>query len=282
MNNLHLTHDAEPTGRHDDKGFTLVEILVAIVLVGILSAVAVLGINGLTKSGGTSACTASMDAAKTATLAYYTTNGAYPTTITQMIATTPAMYVLPSGATLNTAAAGSNPAGTVLTGSNWALTMTPAVGTASPTFACSATSGGAVAQVSATAAGTTACPGTFTNWVGEYYNTATLSGSPVLCRDDASIDFSWATGSPDATINADNFSVRWTKEVTFTAGTYTFLVGSDDGGRLFIDGQLVVDAWVDRSYAVSSGQSTLTAGPHLVVMEFFEHGGHARATLTWS
>jgi prepilin-type N-terminal cleavage/methylation domain-containing protein len=268
--------------RGHDSGFTLVEILVAIVLVGILSAVAVLGINGLTKSGGTSACTASMDAAKTATLAYYTANGAYPTTILDLTSTNPPMYVLPNGAKLNTTTSGAFPAGAVLNGSNWALTITPGVGAAAPTFACGATSGGAVTQAPAASAGTTACPGSYTNWVGEYYNVMDLSGKPVLCRDDADVNFSWGGGSPDATVNADIFSVRWTKAVTFTAGTYTFQAGSDDGVRLYIDGVLVVNSWTDRSYGISTGTSTLTAGSHLVVMEFYERGGAARATLTWA
>ena len=42
-------------GRQDDKGFTLIEILIAIVLIGILSAVAVVGISNLVSKGSTSA-----------------------------------------------------------------------------------------------------------------------------------------------------------------------------------------------------------------------------------
>ena len=53
--------------RRDDRGFTLVEILIAIVLVGILSAVVVVGIGNLTSQGSSSACKASADASRAAT-----------------------------------------------------------------------------------------------------------------------------------------------------------------------------------------------------------------------
>ncbi|MEZ5249414.1 MAG: type II secretion system protein [Ilumatobacteraceae bacterium] len=56
-----------------DRGFTLVEILIAIVLVGILSAVVVVGIGNLTDKG-TDAAAASLDAAKSATVVYYGSN----------------------------------------------------------------------------------------------------------------------------------------------------------------------------------------------------------------
>ena len=78
--------------------------------------------------------------------------------------------------------------------------------------------------------------------------------------------------------------MRWTRAQLFAAGTYTFVLGTDDGGRLYIDGVLVIDRWVDQSYPspAPSTQQTLTAGLHTIVVEYYESGGLSRALLNWS
>ena len=115
-----------------DRGFTLVEILIAIVLVGILSAVVVVGIGNLTSQGSSSACTASLDAAKAGSVVYYASHSnAYPATFSDLTSGTalvPAALTLPSGATVNA---------TTVTQGSWTLTMTPGSGFTAPTFACS-------------------------------------------------------------------------------------------------------------------------------------------------
>ncbi|MFM2077258.1 MAG: hypothetical protein RJA49_1148 [Actinomycetota bacterium] len=112
-----------------DEGFTLIEILIAIVVVGILSAVAVVGISSLTSKGGNSACTASADAAKAASVVHYANTGAYPTKLTDMTASTPAVELtLPTGITVNGA-------GLATTGATWTLTISGGGATA-PVFTC--------------------------------------------------------------------------------------------------------------------------------------------------
>jgi len=84
----------------------------------------------------------------------------------------------------------------------------------------------------------------------------------VLNRTDPRIDFNWGDpGSPDASVGDDNFSVRWTGdvEVAFTE-TYTFYTNSDDGVRLWVDGQQLVDNWTDHSATENSGTIDLIAG----------------------
>jgi prepilin-type N-terminal cleavage/methylation domain-containing protein len=129
----------------DDKGFTLVEILIAIVLVGILSAVVVVGIGNLTSKGSTSACSASLDSARSGAVVYYTTTNSYPATLLAMTNPTttpvaPAALTLPDGVTLNTAAVTGPPVVAIgnqaKSGTNWTLTMTPGVAGAAPTFVC--------------------------------------------------------------------------------------------------------------------------------------------------
>ena len=68
-----------------DRGFTMVEILIAIVLVGILSAVVVVGVARLTETGNAAACTASADAARAGSMSYFAAHLAQPTTLAQLI-----------------------------------------------------------------------------------------------------------------------------------------------------------------------------------------------------
>ncbi len=105
----------------------------------------------------------------------------------------------------------------------------------------------------------------------------------VLTRTDPQINFSWA-GAPDEALGEDNFSVRWTGEVeaAFTE-TYIFYTNSNDGVRLWVDGQQLVDNWTDHENTENSGNIDLAAGQtYSVVMEYYDNDGVAVAELRWS
>lgn len=126
-------------------------------------------------------------------------------------------------------------------------------------------------------------PAPSANWRGEYFNNTTLAGAPVLVRDDASINFDWGNGSPAAGVSADNFSVRWTSNVSFgAAGRYRFTTTTDDGVRLFVDDLLIIDQWHDMPKTSFSRELPLSAGVHTVRMEYYEHVGAASALLSWT
>lgn len=117
-------------------------------------------------------------------------------------------------------------------------------------------------------------------WTGEYFNNETLTGTPVLVRTDPAIDFDWGMESPHPSVNSDHFSVRWRGTITVPAGTYRFDMGSDDGSRLWIDDQLVIDRW-DQCCRYWSRTVSLSAGAHQVRMEMHERAGAAWARLYW-
>ncbi len=119
-------------------------------------------------------------------------------------------------------------------------------------------------------------------WRGEYFDNRDLSGTPVLVRSDGAIDFDWDSGSPDPTVPADNFSVRWTRTLSFNAGTYRFLTSTDDGVRVLVDGGLLVDAWYDQKLPnTHTGEIYLAAGRHTITIEYYEHGDKAHAHAWW-
>lgn len=114
-------------------------------------------------------------------------------------------------------------------------------------------------------------------FTGEYFDNTALSGAPVLTRADDAIDFDWGAGSPSAEIPADFFSARWTRTQEYQGGTYRFTVTGDDGVRVLVDGQLVIDGWSYQPPTSYSADVALTAGSHTVVVEYFEHTGGAIA-----
>jgi glucose/arabinose dehydrogenase len=116
-----------------------------------------------------------------------------------------------------------------------------------------------------------------------YFNDINLTGTTVA-RVDPTVDFVWGAGSPAPAIAADTFSARWTGQVQpqFTQ-VYTFYTQSDDGVRLWVNGQQIVNNWTNHATTENSGTISLTAGQRYDIrMEFYENGGSATARLLWS
>ena len=119
---------------------------------------------------------------------------------------------------------------------------------------------------------------------GYYYADQDLSRTPALARVDPTVNFDWGQNAPDASLPADHFSVRWLGQVEPQfSETYTFYARADDGVRLWVNGQLLVDQWHDQGATEYSGQIALQAGQKCDVrMEYYENGGDASAQLRWS
>jgi hypothetical protein len=84
-------------------------------------------------------------------------------------------------------------------------------------------------------------------------------------------------------VAANNFSVRWAKDINFAPGTYTFHTTVEGGARVYVDGKLVIDSWTPQYKVVqSSANVTLPGGSVPVVMEFRKDKGLAQAWLDWS
>jgi glucose/arabinose dehydrogenase len=131
-----------------------------------------------------------------------------------------------------------------------------------------------------TSQGTGPCPnGVFQ---AQYFNNQTLSGTPALDRCETSINYDWGLGGPDNGVGINNFSARWSGSFDFAAGSYVFTARADDGVRVYVDGVLVIDAWVDQAATTYQATRTLTAGAHSVVVEYYEHGGAAVAQVSWA
>jgi hypothetical protein len=96
------------------------------------------------------------------------------------------------------------------------------------------------------------------------------------------VDFDWGGGSPADGVPADNFSARWTKTLTLEeADTYEFTVTSDDGVRLYVDGQKVLDRWINQGATTYAVRRQLSQGAHEIVMEYYEASGDAVAKLRY-
>ncbi|HWA82106.1 MAG TPA: TIM-barrel domain-containing protein [Fimbriimonadaceae bacterium] len=117
----------------------------------------------------------------------------------------------------------------------------------------------------------------------EYFANPDLKGEPAVKRSEKSIDFNWGDGSPDPKIPNDNFSARWTGEVTVPGDrAYHLSVTSDDGCRVWIDGKLVVDKWVPQDSVTNEAPVDLRPGStHDLKVEYMEMQGGALCRLRW-
>jgi hypothetical protein len=121
----------------------------------------------------------------------------------------------------------------------------------------------------------------FTDWKGEYWSNADLTGNPVISRNDKSIDFRWREKAPVLGMPKDKFSVRWTRTVNFQDALYRFSAKADDGIRVYIDGKRLLNEW-----HAATGNTIYTfdkqlKGNHTIVVEYYEGSGNAVVKFWW-
>jgi predicted flap endonuclease-1-like 5' DNA nuclease len=150
--------------------------------------------------------------------------------------------------------------------------------------------GGAVAPFAAAAAGAAVAAAAAKSepaavpadvWRGEYFNNKTLRGKPILVREDAAIDFDWTNNPPAPRVNPDQFSVRWTRMLDLPRGRYRFITTADDGVRLWVNDELLIDDWNDHPAQTHSREVSLPGGPVPVKMEYYENDFDSMVRLTW-
>jgi GH35 family endo-1,4-beta-xylanase len=117
----------------------------------------------------------------------------------------------------------------------------------------------------------------------QYYNNSDLTAL-VLTRVEPNVNFNWGAGSPSTSIGAETFSARFSGQVEadFTE-TYTFKVTADDGARLYVNGQLLIDRWSTSVSAGASASINLIAGRRYdIQLDYKENTGNASVKLEWS
>ncbi len=147
--------------------------------------------------------------------------------------------------------------------------------------------GGAVAKLSWAQNGSInpsqgSCPTASNNsFTGCYYSGRNFDNF-ILSRNDPSINFDWGAGSPDPKVPSDNFSAVWQGNFQFSADNYNFAATADDGIRVLVDGTPVIDKFFDQPATTYNATKNLTAGTHLVKIEYYEHTVNAVAKVSWS
>jgi hypothetical protein len=118
---------------------------------------------------------------------------------------------------------------------------------------------------------------------GDYYTPG--FGSLLMTRVDPTVNFSWLSGSPAAGVPQDNFTVRWTGQIQApVTGTYTFSTVADDGVRLWVNGQQIINDWTSHPATTntSSGVTLQSGVQYAIRLEYYEETGYASVSLRWA
>jgi glucose/arabinose dehydrogenase len=116
----------------------------------------------------------------------------------------------------------------------------------------------------------------------EYFNDLDFTNTRVI-RTDRTVNFNWGSGSPAPAIDPDTFSARWTGQIEARfSENYTFRTTTDDGVRLWVNNNLIIDKFVNQSATNHEGTISLVAGQRYdIKLEYYENAGAAVAQLSW-
>ncbi|GGD05038.1 cadherin domain-containing protein [Pyruvatibacter mobilis] len=106
--------------------------------------------------------------------------------------------------------------------------------------------------------------------------------APAASETVTNIDYQNGRGSFWEGGDTDTFGVKVEGNITVdTGGDYTFYLGADDGAQLYIDGELVIDHDSLHSFSTQSATISLSDGPHVIEVRYFENTGDAGLKLEW-
>ncbi|HYE22594.1 MAG TPA: glycoside hydrolase family 6 protein [Verrucomicrobiae bacterium] len=116
-----------------------------------------------------------------------------------------------------------------------------------------------------------------------YYDNLDFTGNKITKIDDA-VDYDWDHGAPAAGLSSESFSVRWEgKVMPRYSETYNFHTFTDDGVRLWVDGQLLIDNWSDHARIENTGRIALQAGnKYDIRLEYYDNTLRSIMKLSWS
>ena len=119
--------------------------------------------------------------------------------------------------------------------------------------------------------------------VTPYQPTVLFAGTPALTRIDPTLSFNWNSGSPGTGVNATYFGVRWQGQVQPQySETYYFDVVADDGLKLWVNGQLIIDSWSYTGTGDRLGSIALQAGVlYDIQLDYYQATGTDQLYLNW-
>lgn len=119
-------------------------------------------------------------------------------------------------------------------------------------------------------------------WSGEYFDNGTLAGTAFTTRQDEAINFNWGWGPPAGGMPTNSFSTRWSGNFHLDEGTYRFYTKVDDGVRVYVDGEQVINGWRDGGLRLYTADRALVAGDHAVKVEYYDRIQVARVYFWWA
>ena len=118
-------------------------------------------------------------------------------------------------------------------------------------------------------------------WKAEYFNNMELQGHPAVVRYYSTIDFDHGTNAPVAGITADYWSARVAGEFHFVGGRYRVTAKADDGVRIWLDDEIILDQWRRTSETTYEVDRDVSEGKHRVRVEYFEEKGRSVIKVRW-
>lgn len=117
-----------------------------------------------------------------------------------------------------------------------------------------------------------------TPWRGLYYDNDKFEGTPRE-RSDRLLSFDFGREPPIRGISKDRFSIRWDTCLRIEEeGSVRFQLSSDDGSRLYVDGEKLIDNWGDHGTKSKSGRLDVEPGVYYLEVEYYEakHGANVK------